>query len=207
MIKNIVFDLGGIFVDLDQGATLRELAKLGFREVTPEIHALFTAYEIGQISTDTFLDNASRMAGITDSASIVASWNSIIVGFPESRLNFLKELAKRNDFNLFLMSNTNALHLSRVEEVLGKEKFREFQSQFSRCYYSHTSGLRKPDAGFFLKILEENGLVPGETLFIDDTAGHIQSAGALSINTWHLIPGKEEITQLNTKLPHVRPGT
>ena len=207
MIRNIFFDLGGIFVDLDQSATMRELARLGFTELTPEIQELFNSYECGFIDTVTFLARASALSGNDNRQELIDAWNAIIVGFPLERLRFLERLKNKNEHRLFLISNTNALHLERVSSLVGEENFMDFESAFVKCYYSHEVGLAKPDAQFFLLILEENKLLAKETLFIDDTAGHIMAAKKLGLQTWHLIPGKEEIMELETKLAHVRPGT
>lgn len=207
MIRNIFFDLGGIFVDLDQSATMRELARLGFTELTPEIQELFNSYECGFIDTVTFLARASALSGNDNRQELIDAWNAIIVGFPLERLRFLERLKNKNEHRLFLISNTNALHLERVSSLVGEENFMDFESAFVKCYYSHEVGLAKPDAQFFLLILEENKLLAEETLFIDDTAGHIMAAKKLGLQTWHLIPGKEEIMELETKLAHVRPGT
>lgn len=205
MIKNLIFDLGGVFVNLDQSATLRELSKFGFFEVSPEINALFQQYECGQLTTDVFLEKASSITQTSDRDRIVEAWNAIIIGFPVHRLEFLLDLAQTENYKLFLMSNTNELHLQKVALSLGKKEFEDFESSFIKCYYSHLEGMRKPDHSFFRLILDDHNLEADETLFIDDTFTHVNAARELGIQTWHLIPGKADITDLYTHIPDARP--
>lgn len=197
MIKNIFLDLGGVLVDLDQSATLRELHTLGFQEITPEIYELFNKYELGRLSTDDFLRAASEMAETTSRQTLINAWNAIILGFPVSRLQYLEHL--KAHYQLFLISNTNALHLKKVADLLGGD-LAGFESNFTQCYYSHEINLSKPDKAIFQKVLEDHNLLAEECFFVDDTFVHIQAAAELGIHTWNLQPGREDITQLETKL-------
>lgn len=199
MIKNILFDLGGVLVELDLAATVRELNKLGMREASPDLIALFNTYELGEISSENFIDRAISITGITNRDTLVDAWNAIIVDFPDNRYKFLRELADQNEYNLFLISNTNALHLEKVDELLNAG-IQEFEACFTQCYYSHKVRLAKPDPAIFNLVLNNHQLKPETCLFIDDTRVHINSARSLGINTWHFDSEKDDITKLRTKL-------
>lgn len=200
MLKNILLDLGGVLVTLDLSATARELTKLGISEITPEIGQLFSDYECGLYSTEAFLDQAALQSGVNSRDTLIDAWNAIIVDFPRKRLDYLKGLARTGQYRMFLISNTNALHLEKVSALLGDGGMDAFESCFERCYYSHEIGISKPDPALFKKVLTDNGLKAEESLFVDDTAMHIESAAALGIRTWHFNPGQDSILNLNLKL-------
>ena len=107
MIKNIIFDFGDIFINLDKQAPLLEMAKFGFTELTPELDTIFKEYEMGLMESDEFVN---RLQGIFTNASkdqIKDAWNSIILDFPEERLEFIENLKSDNNYRLFFLSNAN----------------------------------------------------------------------------------------------------
>lgn len=195
-IKNIIFDFGDVFINLDKPATLREMQKLGLTELTPEMDAANKAYEKGEISTQAFIDfYQNHFANLTKN-QLISAWNAIILDFPLHRLQFLKNLQKQATHRLFLWSNTNALHLERVQEVMGKSDYQTFLGCFEKYYFSHELGMRKPEAVCFTNILDEQNLLPEETLFIDDIADNTQAAARLGIQVWNIKPGLEDVSQL-----------
>ncbi|MEN8789023.1 MAG: HAD family phosphatase [Flavobacteriaceae bacterium] len=202
MIKNIIFDFGDVFIDLDKEATSRMLIKLGFAGITPELMELFKAYETGRISTELFVEKAGKWVPGADEAQLRMAWNAILLDFPEYRLDFLKDLSGEERYRIFLLSNTNELHLERVMQKMGEVRYKRFLSCFEHCYFSHEVKMRKPDAEIFEYVLDRHRLLPDETLFIDDTQEHILSAAKLGIHTWHLKVGEEDIVSLKSKLPH-----
>ncbi|MEK6154333.1 HAD family phosphatase [Flavobacteriaceae bacterium 3-367] len=200
MIKNIIFDFGDIFINLDKPATLRELGKLGFETITPQIESLAQSYESGLISTEKFVEDARNSIPMASTAQLISAWNAIILGFPEYRLNFIENLSGLGSHRLFLLSNTNALHIATVKEHMGLDRYVRFKECFEKFYLSHEIHLRKPDADCYLHVLRENDLEPSETLFIDDTKENTDAASALGIKTWHLKVGVEDIITLNSRL-------
>ena len=200
MIKNIIFDFGDVFIDLDKEATLRMLIRQGFGGVTPEIMELFISYETGLISTELFIGSARKWVPGATYAQLVTAWNAILLDFPLYRLEFIEQLARNGKYRLFLLSNTNAMHLECVVHKMGDKQYRRFTGCFEQCYFSHEVHLRKPDREIFLHILEENQLDPKQTLFIDDTEEHIRTAELLGINVWHLQVGKEDIIELMSRI-------
>ena len=200
MIKNIIFDFGDVFINLDKEATSRMLIHLGFAGVTPDLINLFNAYETGTISTDSFVEQAGKWVPRANPTQLRRAWNAILLDFPDYRLDFLESLSKEGKYKLYLLSNTNELHLTSVRDKMGDEKYLKFLSYFQHCYFSHEVNMRKPDAEIFEYILQRNNLPPDETLFIDDTGEHILSAAKLGLRTWHLQVGKEDIVTLKSKL-------
>nr|WP_299388816.1 HAD family phosphatase [Allomuricauda sp.] len=200
MIKNIILDFGDIFIDLDKPATAKAMEKFGFRDLTPELDALFKAYEKGDISTEAFLKDVSNRFPSASETDLINAWNAILKDFPDSRLEFVEELAKEKKYRLFLLSNTNDLHIEFVRNQLGNDKFKRFEKAFEVFYLSYEMGMRKPDAEIFEFVLKENNLVAEETLFVDDTKENTDTAAKLGIKVWTLQVGKEDITELKKYL-------
>ena len=203
MIKNIIFDFGDVFINLDKQATARMLIKSGFAGITPDLMELFMSYETGIVNTEFFISRAKKWVPNATNEQLLAAWNAILLDFPEYRLEFLEKLARENRFRLFLLSNTNALHIDKVNEIMGTSQFQRFINCFEHCYFSHEVHMRKPDPEIFAHILQDRGLIPNQTLFIDDTEEHTISAESLGLHIWHLQVGKEDIIELNEKLPNV----
>ena len=198
MIKNIIFDFGDIFINLDKKATYSELEKLGVSKISDEMIDVAYRYERGLVYTDEFIRFFNKKFKV-DKEDLVFAWNSILLDFPARRLVFLKALVKSKKYRLFLLSNTNDLHISSVKKSLGTEFYNEFKSCFEQFYLSHEIHFKKPDTAIYEFVLNENCLIADETLFIDDLKENTDAANKLGIHTWNLIPGKEDVTELFTK--------
>ena len=198
MIKNIIFDYGDIFINLDKAATNRELHKLGIDDFTPEMIAINQTYEKGLISTEEFVNFYHEQFPNTTKEALIDAWNAILLDFPKHRMEFIKQLAKDNKYRLFILSNTNDLHISWIQEDWGMELYTEFKNCFEQFYLSHEIHFRKPDAAIYEFVLNENKLKAEETIFIDDTTENTESAATLGIHVWNLIPGFEDIVDLFT---------
>ncbi len=198
MIKNIIFDYGDIFINLDKPATARELNKLGITDFTPEMVEKNQAYEKGLISTETFVNFYHEQFSHTSKEALVDAWNAILLDCPKHRLEFIKQLAKDKKYRLLLLSNTNDLHISWIQQDWGMELYNEFKDCFEQFYLSHEIHFRKPSADIYEFVLQENDLKAEETLFIDDTKAHTDSAATLGIHVWNLIPGEEDVVDLFT---------
>ncbi|MGJ8745986.1 HAD family hydrolase [Polaribacter sp.] len=200
MIKNIVFDFGDIFINLDKPATYREMAKLGVTEISKEMIAVYHEYETGKISTEDFVNFYHDKFGI-EKKELVLAWNAVLLDFPKKRLQFLKELSASKKYRLFLLSNTNELHISWVQNNWGMDLYNEFKNCFEQFYLSHEIHFRKPNTEIYNFVLNENNLKADETLFVDDLKENTMSANTLGIHTWNLIPGQEEVVELFSKKP------
>lgn len=191
-IKNIIFDLGGIFMNLDFSLTEQAFIKLGitqFPAMFTQHHSnpLFEQLETGQISEAAFYDAFRRETGShLTNEQIKTAWNTLLLDFPQERLDWLSWI--REKYRIYLFSNTNRIHYDAFTDILARENnCTDFDSYFIKAYYSHELGLRKPYTSSFQKILEEQGLNPAETLFIDDTAKNLVGAREAGMQTIHLV--------------------
>lgn len=200
MIKNIILDFGDVLINLDKPATAREMLKFGFTGMTPELDILFKNYEKGLVASDHFLETISNRFPQANMNDLINAWNAILLDFPEERLRFLENLAQTNQHRLFLLSNTNDLHIECVKEQMGRMRFSRFKNAFEVFYLSYEMGMRKPDTEIFEFVLEENKLSAQETLFVDDVRENTDAASNLGIHVWNLQVGQEDITQLNRYL-------
>ena len=202
MIKNIIFDFGDVFINLDKAATLRELNSLGLKELKPELLQLFLSYEKGDLTTSQFLEHTAPIFPGASRERLTAAWNAILLDLPEYRLQFLESLVELNAYQLFLLSNTNSLHMAHVRETMGVHRYERFMNCFVEVYLSHQMNMRKPETAIFQHVLEHQGLAPEETLFIDDTLENIETAARLGLSVWHLNPEEDDIVNLSKKLAH-----
>ena len=194
-IKNIIFDLGGIFLDIHYQLTKNAFINLGiknFDELFTQHHAndLFEDLETGKISETTFYNLFRKEANINLSdEQIKTAWNALLGGFPPKRLDWLQKI--KDKYNIYLFSNTNQIHYDAFMKIYEQETGQnDFNKHFIKAYYSQNIGLRKPYPEGFLHILNEQNLVPAETLFIDDTIKNIEGAKAVGLQTIHLIAPK-----------------
>lgn len=182
-INTLIFDLGGVIVDLEPQRTLTEFATLANKPI-PEIlglypvHASFPAYETGRIGDEEFRDSIRSMFSMNaGDAEIDRCWNAMLAGIPPEKLTMLTRLKKH--FTTLVLSNTNSIHLNYINEVILEGQV--LDAYVHRAYYSHQLGMRKPDRGIFEYVLNAHSLVPGQTLFMDDSADNIRAAEALGI--------------------------
>ncbi|MFC4097016.1 HAD family hydrolase [Euzebyella saccharophila] len=201
MIKNIIFDFGDVFINLDKQIIFREMEKFGGElTLTPELLQLNNQYEVGKITSDEFLSGLAEVYPQASKEQIKNIWNGMLLDFPEERLQFIEKISQEGNYRTFLLSNTNALHIEHVEKIMGTEKYHRFQNSFEKFYLSHEINLRKPNAEIYQFVLDQNNLVAEETFFIDDTKENTDAATELGIHCWNMQVGKETILELNSKL-------
>ena len=200
MIKNIIFDFGDIFLNLDKPAVFRNMEAFGFEEMTMEMDTLAKQYETGLITSNEFIKTLNALYPKATETDLIVAWNSILLDFPEYRLEFLEQLKEKGIYRLFLLSNTNDLHIGHVVETMGKKRFERFRSCFEGFYLSHEMKMRKPNAEIYEYVLDQNTLIPEETLFIDDTKDNTDSAKKLGIQCWNLQVGEQDIIELTQRL-------
>jgi putative hydrolase of the HAD superfamily len=191
-IKNIIFDLGGVFLNINFELTNQAFKELGvdrFEAMFNQHHSndLFELLETGKLSSAEFYD-AFRKESNTDLSNqqIQAAWNALLLDFPAERIEWLNQIKDR--YNVFLFSNTNEIHYDQF--ILDFSKAfpgKDFNGHFIKAYYSQTLGLRKPYLESYQQILAEQQLNPAETLFIDDTIKNIEGAKLAGLQTIHLV--------------------
>jgi len=201
MIKNIIFDFGDVFINLDKQIIFREAEKFGGSlQLTSEIMKINNDFEVGAISPDEFISALQNVYPKATPKEIETIWNGMLLDFPEYRLDFITDLAEENNYRLFLLSNTNAIHIPHCEQKWGSEKYNRFKNCFEKFYLSQEIQLRKPNAEIFEFVLNNNGLKAEETFFIDDSKENTDAAAKLGIRCWNLQVGQEDVIDLKTKL-------
>ncbi len=195
-IKNIIFDLGNVLVNLDIDASVEAFQKMGLSpDVKNSKHAysdpVFYAFEVGRITTEEFFNEVRRVINnpFATNCQIEEAWYAMIKDFPLRRLQVLQELRKR--YRIYLFSNTNEIHV-RLFHAEFKEKFNvDFPSLFEKDFYSHTIHERKPDVEAFNKVIELSGINPKETLFVDDLEKNTLGAEKAGMQAFWLQDGME----------------
>jgi len=188
-IEAIIFDLGGVIINIDYQATISKFKKLGidnFQQLYSQANQvnLFDEYETGVISSQRFINELLHFHPEGTTANeVVEAWNAMILDVRVEKLNLLEHLKK--DYRLFLLSNTNALHLSKVQRNWNCATESPMEHYFENLYYSHEIGLRKPSIKIFEFVCKENNLNPNCTLFIDDSVQHISGAIEYGLKTIH----------------------
>ncbi|MEO6903200.1 MAG: HAD family phosphatase [Bacteroidia bacterium] len=199
--KNIIFDLGGVILNIDYNLTVKAFAQLttsNFDSLFSKAKQtnLFDLFEKGEITPVEFRKKLRSQLNceLADEA-VDDCWNALLLDLPIERLHLLQKLASKH--RIFLLSNTNEIHINRFNIYL-KERFNvaDLSTYFEKVYLSYEVGMRKPDEEIFYKVLNDNNLKPEETLFIDDSEQHIQAAKKIGINTYLLDVKEESILDL-----------
>ncbi|MBA7540688.1 D-ribitol-5-phosphate phosphatase [subsurface metagenome] len=189
-ISNIIFDWGGVITNIDYQATVQAFENLGyisFHERFSQIHGddLFQRLEKGLAEPEELYKIISDDIGKSVSNhSFKKAWNAMILDTPPVRIKILKKL--RNKYKIFLLSNTNTLHVNYAAKRFKNEHQMNFPSLFHKVYYSYEIGMRKPDVEIFEYVLTDSKLNADETLFIDDTDLNIESADSTGMISLHL---------------------
>ena len=197
-IKNIIFDLGGVILNLDYSKTADEFKKIGilhFKDLYSQKKQtlLFDDFEKGKIQPGEFISSLNDSENLKiKEIDFINAWNAMLLEISTEKLEFIYRLKK--DYKIFLLSNTNEIHINKFESNLKKNNMLDqFYKCFDKIYYSSRMGKRKPDENCFNQVLEENGLLAENTLFIDDTTQHILGAKEVGLNTFHLEKNKSII--------------
>ncbi|MFV5699409.1 HAD family hydrolase [Flavobacterium sp. ZT3R17] len=197
MINTIIFDFGDIFINLDKQATMDALEKLGLSEWNEDLDLLNTQFETGQISRENFLLGIQKHVPNASINEILEAWNAILLDFPLYRLEFLQMLSKK--YRLFLLSNTDSIHIETFEQKNGISFYSDFYQCFEKVYFSFEVEMRKPNPEIFNYLANKHDLAPKRTLFIDDKKENTDAALALGFQVWNLQVGKEDIVDLFDK--------
>lgn len=197
MIKTIIFDFGDVFINLNKAATETGLKSLGLTKFSEEMIIMNQVYEMGLVSSQTFLDFYLEQIPKSKVSDLINIWNSVLLDFPLHRFEFLKKIKKEKRYKLFLLSNTNELHIESVKQNISF--YEDFKTCFDKFYLSHEIGFRKPNTDIFEYLLNDNKLLAKECFFIDDTKEHTESAKKLGIKTWTINPKEDDITEIFIK--------
>lgn len=192
-IRHIIFDLGGVLLNIDYQLTEKAFVDLGiknFNELYSQARQtdIFDQFETGRMSGDEFCDALLAILGRDiPTGSIISAWNAMLLDFPLRRLQLLEQL--RLHYDLVLLSNTNAIHEAAFNKRLLDARGMPLGAFFDRVYLSHRIGMRKPSVEVFHYILQENGFQAEHTLFIDDSIQHVLGAREAGLHAIHLEKG------------------
>lgn len=193
-IRHIIFDLGGVLLNIEPERTLNALEALGIPDFQAAYRRMqerniFDELETGLLSAADFIAAVKEIAAVPlQDQDIIAAWNILLLDFPLRRLQLLQQLQLHHD--LVLLSNTNEIHEAAFNRILQQSHgIPTIGVFFDKVYYSHRLGLRKPDPRIFEQVLQDCGFDPAHTLFIDDNEQNIAAAAGLGIRTIWLSPG------------------
>ncbi|MDX2190937.1 MAG: HAD family phosphatase [Bacteroidota bacterium] len=192
-IKNMIFDLGGVIINLDLDKTYKSFSNISgisVDDIKSKLHftQFWKDHEVGLISDEDFRQNIKNLLQIDISDNKIDDiWNELLLDIPIERIKLLQKLSEK--YNLFLLSNTNGIHYIKFTEILHQTSgIKGFHELFIKDYYSHNIQMRKPNDDIYLHVLKENNLLPYQTVFIDDNYDNIKAATNLGIHTIHVIP-------------------
>ncbi len=215
MIKNIIFDLGGVILNIDYNKTSEEFKRLGiknFDELYSQVRqsGLFDNLEKGLISESEFRNELRRLSGVNLSdKAIDKAWNAMLLDLPAGRIEILLEAKKH--YRTFLLSNTNIIHLKAYTSELKRvHKIDSLGALFEKEFFSHYIRRRKPDYEAFEYVIKETGINPAETLFIDDSPQHIEGAKRAGLLTFFMDRSKgltlDDIFENGKLIKHISDG-
>ncbi len=195
-IKNIVFDLGNVLLNLDFNASIQAFQKLGFQKEVldkKQVYSdpVFYELEVGKITAAEFRARVRQLLNnhnLSD-RQIDEAWSAMILDVPLKRVEMLQKLSK--NYMVYLFSNTNEIHISKLHGEFKQQFGISFPDLFVKDYYSYEIHERKPDLTSFQKVIEQSGINPPETLFIDDLEKNIIAARQVGLETFLHNPEKE----------------
>ncbi len=189
--ENIIFDLGGVVIDLDTDRTVQAFAdfsKQPFEQARYSFQneKVFTDYEMGQIDDATFRNGIRELFGQEASDEEVdAAWNAMLLEIPKSKIDLIRFLQGKH--RLFVLSNTNAIHIRKFNQILkAAHGYESLDPLFETIYYSHDVGLRKPNIDIFEHVINDGKMEPTATVFLDDNAMNVAAAQKTGIHTLHV---------------------
>jgi len=194
-IKNIIFDLGGVLLNIDPKKTIEAFGQLGMPQLIGDKglsydHDIFYLMEQGQITPDEFRNGVRKLLlrDFTDH-QIDDAWTAMLLDFPAIRVELVKNV--RKEFNIYLFSNTNAIHVAKYQANFRNQHGFEVSSLFEKAFHSNEIGYRKPTPESFQEIIRLSGIIPEESLFIDDSLQNVEAAIATGLKGFWLEPGQK----------------
>jgi len=199
-IKNIIFDFGDVICDIDFNRTVAAFSRLSKSTLSISVenyihHPVFGGLEKGDISLAEFRNEVRHLLQ-TDASddAIDEAWAQVIINSDQERMNMLKHL--KQHYRLFLLSNTNDIHIDTAFQRINSSFDVDFRSMFDEVYFSHQLGMAKPDANIYNYVLDDAHIIASETLFIDDNKANVEAAERLGFKTYHYKPREEKVVDL-----------
>lgn len=198
MIRDLVFDFGGVVVDLDYEGALDAFRRLGVRDAEHWLdkyrqRGIFLDLERGRISADEFLEGLAELCGRKVSYDDAQrAWCAFVRDVPRKRLEALRRLGKEH--RLFLLSNTNPFLMEWARSPRFTSEGEPLDAFFDKLFLSYEMRVVKPDREIFLDMILDAGLDPAYTLFVDDGRENVEAAAALGFPTYQPHPGEDWTT-------------
>ena len=211
MIRNIIFDLGGVLLDIDLNYCIRQMQALGIDLDAFEKKSVQTPtgtkaavlgegivangamhlYQTGDITTEDFLEGVRIYCQEgTTREQVLDAWNSCCIAIPSYRLEKLKELKERG-YRIYMLSNTNEAHWQKiVAQCFGGQDV--VDSHFDHVFLSQEMHMAKPNDNIYLKVLKDIHAKANECLFLDDSSANLEAASALGFHTYHAETSKTQ---------------
>ncbi len=190
-IKTIIFDFGGVILDIDPQITIKEFQKMGFKDVAKTnskefIEDIIRKFERGIYTPEVFRKKLKSFLDLEVSdQKLDDAWNALIYDIPAERIEILEQVKK--NYQMLLLSNSNEIHYDLyVRDLQLRFGYREFDELFDKAYFSFDMHLSKPDPEVYEFIINQHDLKPSQTLFIDDNEENIAAASKLGLKTYLL---------------------
>lgn len=203
MVENIIFDFGGVLVDLKPQNTfdaIRGLYGIELGQTLPSsMLDIFNAYECGAFGEASFMHRLQRLSdSVITERQLLDAWNAMLLDLPKKRMDWLLEL--RKEYKVYLLSNTNHTHIEWVRDLLRRHHgILNFESiYFDHAYYSHDIGMNKPKNEIYQYVIDHAGIDPKKSLFIDDSKSNVDAALAAGLLSSQHDPTTEIIEELST---------
>ena len=216
MLKNYIFDLGGVLLDIRMKNAYERFVALGLPAAELDeggsVYKLMEDYQLGNVSTQDFCKqvaekcvprrvsltkNDSQQAPNATAHDIELAWNSICLGVAERKLEALRRLRKAEGVaSVSLLSNTNALHWECCCKNWFCANGNKLEDFFDRIFLSQELHLQKPDSEIFKTAIRELGASPAETIFLDDSAVNTAAAASCGLQTLTVTPEIDWVREL-----------
>jgi len=194
-VKNIIFDLGGVLLNIDPPKTIEAFNRLGMDQLIGDKglsydHDIFYLMEQGKVTPEEFRNGVRQLisAKVTDD-QIDAAWTAMLLDFPANRVELVKNL--RNKYKIYLFSNTNAIHVAKYQANFKSQHGFDVSSLFEIDFYSNEIGYRKPSPESFQEIIRLSEINPEESIFIDDSLPNVEAAIGCGLKGYWLEPGQK----------------
>ena len=198
MVNTIIFDMGDVFLNKDKQAKVAALENIGIFDWNDDLEKLEEKLETGKIDGDEYLTGMQKHSNGASIEAVKDAWNAGITDFPLYRLEFLQKL--KENYRLFLLSNTDPIHIEKFEDEAGASFYSDFYQCFEKVYFSHEIGVRKPNADAFNYVLNNHqDIQPKRTLMVDDKKFNTDAAAELGFLVWNLQKGDEDVVDLFEK--------
>ena len=197
-LDTLILDLGGVLIDVDYARTAAAFKALGverFEELFSKAKQtdLFDRFERGEVEAALFREELRKLAGVPLSdRQIDSCWNAMLGSIPAERMLLVEDLRMR--YRVFLLSNTNVIHVPAFMAIVAAEnRIIDFRQEFDGFFFSFEMGLRKPEPAIFHRVLKETFATSGRTLFIDDSIQHVEGARNAGLPAEHLDLTREDV--------------